>query len=257
MISFSTAQWFAWIATLIYPLVRVLAFFASAPIFNNLAIPLRIRLVMGVAIAVGVMPLVPPLPPVDPSSGIGLWMLGREIVIGAGIGFAMRVVFSAINMAGEQIGFQMGIGFAVFYDPQSTAQTPVIAQFLSLLQILVFLAINGHLMMVATLAQSFQALPISPTPLPAGAWLNLAEWGSKVFSAGLLMAMPVTVALIVTNLALGVLTRAAPQLNLFAIGFPITIIGGVAMLLASLSYLAVPLQKLFEEGLQMMLGFAG
>lgn len=257
MIAFSTAQWYAWIATLLYPLVRILAFVASAPFFGNTGIPMRIRLIVGVAITVGILPLVPPLPPVEPASGIGLLMIAREIAIGVGMGFAMRVIFSAINMTGEQLGFQMGIGFAVFYDPQNSAQVPVIAQLLSLLQLLVFLSINGHLMMVATLAQSFQALPISTTPVAAGAWLNLAEWGSKIFSAGLLMALPVTVALLVTNLSLGVLTRAAPQLNLFAIGFPITIIGGFTMLLASLGYLAAPLQKLFEEGLQMMLGFAG
>lgn len=256
MITFSTAQWYAWIAALIYPLVRVLSFTASAPFFSNLGIPMRIRLLLGLAITFGIMPLVPPLPPVDPSSGIGLLMLGREIMIGAGMGFALRVIFSAINLTGEQIGFQMGIGFAVFYDPQNSTQVPVVAQLLALLQILVFLSINGHLMMVATLAQSFQAIPISTTPLAAGSWLNLAEWGGRIFSAGLLMAMPVTVALIVTNLSLGVLTRAAPQLNLFAIGFPITIIGGFTMLLFSLGYLAVPLQRLFEEGLQMMLGFA-
>jgi len=255
MISFTTAQWDAWMAAVAYPLARVLAFVSTAPFFGNFAIPQRIRLLLGLAIGFGILPLVTTVPAVEPASGVGLWLLAREISVGVAMGMVMRIVFAAINMAGEQIGFQMGLGFAVFYDPQSTAQTPVIAQYLSILTMLVFLAVNGHLMMIATLAQSFQAIPIGPAALPVAAWSNIVNFGSTIFSAGLLLSLPVTIALLITNLALGVLNRVAPQLNLFAIGFPITIVGGFVILLVSLNYMAVPLQRLFEEGLRMMLGF--
>lgn len=257
MITFSGAELNAWIALLFFPLTRVLAFFAVSPLFSNTAAPVRIRLVTGIAVTLGILPLVPALPAVDINSGEGLWMIAREMSVGLAMGFAMRIVFAAFIMAGEQIGFQMGLGFAVFYDPQNTAQTAVIAQYFSLLTILIFLSLNGHLMMLATLAQSFQAIPISTQPLPAEVWSGLVLFGSKIFSAGLLLALPVTVALLITNLALGVLTKAAPQLNLFAIGFPITLVVGFLVLSSSLSYLLPPIQALFEDGIRMMLAPAG
>ncbi len=172
------------------------------------------------------------------------------------MGFAAKIVFTAFDMAGEFIGFQMGLGFATFYDPLSSAQTPVVTEFIGLLALLVFLSMNGHLLYLATLAQSFSAIPVSAIPLGAGSWLNLAELGSKIFSAGLLIALPIIVALTITNIALAVLSRAAPQLNLFALGFPITLIGGFFALAISLNYLASPMQGIFEFALAAMLEFA-
>lgn len=256
MISFSGQQLSEWITLLFFPLARVLAFFATAPIFNNIGLPVRVRLVTGVAVTLGILPLLPAPPLVEINSGAGLWIIAREMSIGIAMGLAMRIVFSALILAGEQIGSQMGLGFAVFYDPQSSSQTAVIAQYLSLLTTLMFLSINGHLMLVSTMAQSFLSIPISEVALPASSWTTLVLFGSKIFSAGLLFALPVTIALLVTNLALGVLTKAAPQLNLFAIGFPITLTAGFMIIAASLNYFAPPMLRLFEEGMQMMLGFA-
>jgi flagellar biosynthetic protein FliR len=257
VITFTTAELYGWIAGLMYPLARVLAFMSIAPFFNNRAAPMRVRLLIGAAIAFGIAPLVPPLPAVEPASAPGLLMLAREMLIGLAMGFAMRIVFAAISMAGEQIGMQMGLGFAVSYDPLNTAQTPVLSEFLALITTLVFLSLNGHLMMVATLAQGFQVLPVSLDALPATAWLNIVLHAKVIFVTGMLLALPVTGAMIVTNLSLGVLNRAAPQLNLFAIGFPVTIAGGFLLLLLTLNHLVPPLQRLFEAGLQMMLAFPG
>lgn len=257
MISFTTAELYGWIAAVLYPLARVLAFMSIAPIFNNTAVPMRIRLLIGIAITVGIAPVVPPIPAIEPASGAGLLMLVREMLIGFAMGFAMRIVFAAISMAGEQIGLQMGLGFAVSYDPLNTAQTPVLSEFLALMTTLIFLALNGHLMAVATLAQGFQVLPVSLDALPPTAWLNIVLHGKVIFATGMLLALPVTGAMIITNLSLGVLNKAAPQLNLFAIGFPITIAGGFLLLLVTLDHLVPPLQRLFEAGLQMMLAFPG
>lgn len=254
MITFTGEQLNAWIALLFFPLSRVLAFFAVAPIFNNIGLPVRIRLLTSIAVTLAILPLLPAVPAVVINTGTGLWIIAREMSIGVAMGFAMRVVFAALIMAGEQIGSQMGLGFAVFYDPGSRAQSPVIAQYFSLLMTLMFLSIDGHLMMISTLAQSFQAIPIGPTALPANAWSNLVLFGSTIFSAGLLFALPVTIALLITNLALGVLAKASPQLNLFAIGFPITLTAGFVIISLSLSYLTPPMLRLFEDGLKMMLG---
>ena len=171
------------------------------------------------------------------------------------MGFAMRLVFSAIDLAGTMISNQMGLGFATAYDPQSAAQTAVISEFLGMLALLVFLAINGHLMVIATLGESFALLPISADIIANASWLNIANAGGVIFSSGVLLSLPVVVALLIANIALGVLGRVAPQLNLMAIGFPITIVLGFSALIVSLSYLASPLQQLFEFGLQSMLGY--
>lgn len=180
----------------------------------------------------------------------------QQMLIGIGMGFAAKIVFTAFDMAGEFIGFQMGLGFATFYDPLSASQTPVISEFIGLLALLLFLSMNGHLLYLATLAQSFSAIPVTSSPLGAGSWLNLVELGGKIFSAGLLLSLPIIVALMITNMALGVLTRAAPQLNLFALGFPLMLIGGFVALAISLNYLSAPLQEAFEFSLSAILGFA-
>jgi flagellar biosynthetic protein FliR len=254
MISLTTAEINTWIVAFFFPLTRILALLAAAPPFNNAALTLRVRLMLGLAIAVAISPALPTVPPVEPASGIGLWILALQLLIGLAMGFSIRLIFSAIDMAGNMIATQMGLGFATLYDPQNTAQTPVVSEFMGLLALLIFMALNGHLMLIATLAHSFTVIPISATAPGIGTWLNLANFGGVVFSSGLLLALPILVALLITNIALGVLSRAAPQLNLFAVGFPLTLALGFAMLIVSLSYLGAPLQQLFEYGLQAMLG---
>lgn len=255
MISISAAELNAWIAAFIFPVSRILALAATAPLWGSATMPRRTRLILGLAITFAIMPTLPPMPATPPGSLAGLWIMAQQILIGVGMGFAMRIVYTALDLAGEYIGLQMGLGFATFYDPQNGGQTPVIAEFLGLLALLVFLSLNGHLIYVATLTQSFNAIPVSATPLGSGSWLNLAELGGKIFSGGLLLALPVLIALTITNVALGILTRAAPQLNLFALGFPLTLAGGFAILGLMLNYLASPLQNLFEAGLSAMLAF--
>lgn len=254
MIEITSAQLDAWIAAFFYPLARILGLLATAPPFSNAAMPMRIRLILGLAITLAVAPALPAMPAIAPASGIGLVLLAQQMFIGLTMGFAMRLAVAAIDLAGETISAQMGLGFATFYDPDNTSQTPVVSEFISLLATLVLLSINGHLMILATLTQSFHALPIGGTSIASGTLSNIAYSGAIVFASGLLLALPVISAMLITNIALGVLQRAAPQLNLFAVGFPVTLIGGFVVLILSLSYLASPITKVFEHGLQAMLG---
>lgn len=256
MLSFTTAQIDAWLAFYAFPLARALGLIATVPLWSTAGIPRRTRLVLGLAITVAIAPVLPAMPDVAPGSLAGLWILAQQMLIGIAMGFAARVVFSAIDMAGTYMGFQMGLGFATFYDPLEGAQTPVLAEFIGLLSLLLFMALDGHLLFVSTLAQSFHAIPVAPEALSPNSWRNLATLGGKIFSAGLLLSMPVLVALMITNVALGVLTKAAPQLNLFALGFPLTLMGGFVVIGLSLHYLAVPLQEIYDFALQSMLGFA-
>lgn len=255
MISLTSAEINAWIVAFFYPLARILAFLSAAPPFNNTALTGRIRLLLGLAIAIAITPALPKMPAVEPASGTGLLILAEQLLIGFGMGFSMRLVFSAVDMAGSIVSMQMGLGFATAYDPQNTSQTPVISEFIGMLALLIFMGINGHLLLIATLTTSFSALPIGPTAPGSGSWLNLANAGGIVFSSGLLLALPIIVALLITNIALGILGRVAPQLNLMAVGFPLTLTLGFIALALSLSYMSAPLQKLFEFGLRSVLGY--
>lgn len=249
MIELSAAQLDLWMAGFLFPLARVLGLVAAAPILNNRAIPARIRLGFGAAMTLA---LVPGLPPSGLVAGSwpGMLALLQQMLIGIALGFSMRIVFVAIDLAGELIGLQMGLGFAMFYDPENAAQSPVIAEFFGLLATLVFLSIDGHLMVLAVLGNSFEWWPVGADLFPASGWVAIARWGSTIFSAGLMLALPVITALLVVNIALAVLTRAAPTLNLFAIGFPVTLIAGFVMLLLSLPFFSPALQQLFEYGLR-------
>ncbi len=255
MISLTTAQINAWIIAFFFPLARILALLAAAPPFNNAALSARVRLILGIAITMAVAPALPPMPKIDPASGLGLLILAQQLLIGFAMGFALRLVFSAIDMAGMLISNQAGLGFATAYDPQNTSQTPVVSELIGVIALLLFLGINGHLMVISTVVQSFTAIPIGLGAVTTASWKNIASAGGIIFSSGVFLALPILVTLMITNIALGVLGRVAPQLNLMAIGFPITIIIGFSALMVSLSYLSAPFQQLFEYGLQSMLGF--
>lgn len=256
MITLSSAELNAWLVSFLWPLARILALLAAAPVLGNTAIPKRVKIGLGILITLIVAPALGPLPRVEPVSPEGLLILGQQIIIGLAMGFAMRIVFSAVEMAGEIAGLQMGLGFATFFSPRSEGSTLVVGKFLGLLATLVFLSVNGHLLMVSVLAESFTVFPISAEPFSAGGWRILAEWGGKIFEAGLGLALPVVTALLIVNLALGILTRAAPQLNIFAVGFPITLMVGMVALMLSLPYFVPVVERLVGEGLQIMMDVA-
>lgn len=249
MISFSSTDLYTLVASFLWPLTRVLGLIATAPLFGNLSVPMRLKVALGVMISLVIAPGVPAVPAADPMSLAGLAILAQQLVIGLAMGFAMRIVFSAAEMAGEITGLTMGFGFATFFDPQTRARTSVIAQFLSLLTLMIFLALNVHLMMLSSLAHSFVTLPISAQPMGTAGFLQLANWGGLIFSSGVQLALPMIAALLITNIALGVLTRAAPQLNLFGIGFPVTVGAGFIVVGLVLPFLATPLSRLLEEAL--------
>jgi flagellar biosynthetic protein FliR len=249
MITVTSAQLDTWLAMFLWPLSRILALISTDPIFGNRAVPVRVKMGIALLLTLLVVPTLGPMPAVQPGSAAGLFILMQQVVIGIAMGLAMRVVFIAVEMAGHMIGLQMGLGFATFFDPQNSAQVPVVAQFLGLFAILVFLAIDGHLMVIATLAESFQVLPIAAQPLSPVAWKHLVDWGAEIFSAGLLLSLPVIAALLITNLALGIMTRAAPQLNIFAVGFPITLMVGFLVLYLSMPFFVPLLERLFHQGL--------
>jgi len=248
MISLTDAQINAWLINFIWPLTRILGMIMVAPVFGHRAVPGRVKIGLGIFIALIIAPTLPPMPDVGLGSWHGLFILVQQLLIGVAIGFIMRIVFAAVETAGEIVGLQMGLGFASFFDPQSAGQTLVLARFYNMLALLVFLAVNAHLLMIGVLVDSFQTLPISPQPLSAAGFYNVAAFGSTVFSVGLQLALPLIAILLMTNLSLGILTRSAPQLNIFAIGFPITLGVGLIVLDITLPYFAPLLEQSIQDG---------
>jgi flagellar biosynthetic protein FliR len=252
MISVTSAQLYSWIAAFIWPLSRILGLITVAPPFSNAMVPVKTKLVLGILIGVLITPTVPALPALDPMSMTGLLILAQQMIIGLAMGTVMRMAFAVIEMAGMMVSMTMGLSFAAFFDPTSAGQTAVISQVFSQLATLIFLALNGHLVMIETLAHSFVTLPITADPMSAESLRQVVLWCSTIFSMGLQLAMPMIGVLLLTTLALGVLSRAAPQLNLFGIGFPVTLSVGFIMIAVSLPYMLTPMDRMFNNSIEML-----
>ncbi len=250
MISFTSAQLDALFAAYFWPFVRILALFSSAPLLYHKAIPHRLKI--GLA-AIVTLIVAPALPPVAGEPG---WLLVQQLLVGLAIGLGLQIIFAAFAVAGDLLGLQMGLSFASFIDPQNSTDTPLIGSFLGLVATLVFLAINGHLMMIAGIAESFRAIPVGSAAPAAGNLHTLGLLGGTMFRVGLHLALPVLATMLILNLALGVLARAAPQLNIFAVGFPATILIGLASFAMILPLMAPFLETALQEGMALAFGIA-
>jgi len=250
MLTISSADINIWIASLLWPLARIMALIASSPLFGNSAVPASVKVSLGVGIAVLVAPAVPAWPATDPLSMAGVLIMAQEMLIGLAMGFSIRIIFAAVEMAGEISSLTMGLGFATFFDPSTQGRSSAISQFLSLVATMAFLAVNAHLVLLSALVESFSTLPVSGIPVYGGGFKQLADWGGRIFSTGVQLSLPIVAALLITNVALGILTRAAPQLNLFGIGFPITLGVGLLVIAMTLPYLGTPMQNLFLDGIE-------
>jgi len=244
MIHVTSAQLSAWLALFIFPFTRILALIASSPVLGNKQVPVRVKIGLALMLTFVIAPTIEVQPNIEAASALGLLVLLQQILAGFAIGFSMRLIFTAVEMSGELAGMQMGLGFASFFDPLNASFTPVVAQFVGILAALAFLGMDGHLYMLEALADSFHTFPISTSVPHAAALHTLAAWGGSIFAYSLQLCLPVIGALLITNLALAILTRSAPQLNIFQIGFPITLIVGFAALALTLPYFAPILDQM-------------
>lgn len=251
MIEFTTSQVTGWVMAIFWPFVRILAFVAVAPILGENGLSRVAKVGMAVLIAFVIAPTLPPMPATAPVSYAGVWLVIQQVLIGTGIAMVMRVVFAAVQAAGDYIGLQMGLGFASFYSAAMGANVMVLAQILNVFALLLFVAFNGHLLLIAILAESFFALPIGGAVSTDG-WQLLAQWGGTVFTAGLLLSLPLVTALLMINLALGVLNRASPQLSIFSIGFPLTLTMGLVLLTFMTPQLGGLVERMFADGVNAM-----
>ncbi len=247
MVTFNSNDLLIWVSSFIWPLSRILGIVATAPLLSASGIPARIKILVGVCVALVLAPMVPEELAVDPLSYTGFLILVQQFLIGSAMGLVMRFTFSAMELAGAAVGMTMGLGFANFYDPQTRGQSSAISQYFALLILTIYIAADFHLLMLSIVADSFTALPIAGTPMGKDGFFLIAQWGAIIFSYGVQLALPILAALLITNVSLGILTRAAPQLNLFGIGFPVTIAVGFVMIALMLTYMQPSLESLFVE----------
>lgn len=251
MISFTSEQLAAWYGALFWPLVRVLALISVAPLLSHRAVPLRIKLALAVGVTAVLVPTVPSPPITDALSGAGIGLLVQNILVGVMLGFMVRLIFAALELTGELIGLQMGLSFAGFFNPASGMAQNAVGSFMSLLALLMFIAIDGHLLLLHALAESFRLFPLvgdGAGTLPLS-FDQVVRAGGTMFAIALSLALPFLAVMMLTNVVLGVLARVAPQLNVFAVGFPLTILVGLSTLMLLLPYIEAPLRAALERAL--------
>ncbi|TDF77492.1 flagellar biosynthetic protein FliR [Pseudomonas sp. H9] len=249
MLALTDAQISTWVASFILPLFRVAAVLMTMPVIGTTLVSTRIRLYMAVAITVVIVPGLPPIPEVNALDLRALLLIAEQIIIGALFGMALQLFFQIFVIAGQIVAIQMGMAFASMVDPANGVNVAVISQFLTMLVTLMFLAINGHLVVFEVLTESFTTLPVGGGLLVNHFW-DLAGRLSWVLGAALLLVLPAITALLVVNIAFGVMTRAAPQLNIFSIGFPLTLVLGLGIFWVTLADLVPHYQELASEALQ-------
>ena len=214
-------------ARLLFASLRTASALAILPGIGAMLVPLRVRIGVGGAIGVFVLATVPIAVPLDLFSIPGLCAVAGEIVIGTIAGVMLQVAFAGAAIAGEVVAQSMGLGFATILDPGGTT-SPVIATFLGLVTWAVFFAVDGHLRLFEILEESYRTLPPGSDPLALAA--RIAGFGTLAFASGVMLALPVAAVLLLVNLLLAVAARSAPQLNLFAIGFPVLMTAGIVAL---------------------------
>lgn len=242
------AQMLEWLGLYFWPFIRIAATLMAAPLFGTRILPMRVRLVFALALTLVLAPLLPatPLPATPPLAFFtdeSLVMLLRELLLGLILGFALQLVFEVVALGGEILSFSMGLSFARMNDPLRGTQSAVLGNFLQVLAVLSFLALGGHLALVEWLRGSFILQPIGNTPLNAAMLWPIIQEGSQMFAGALRVALPGVCALLLVNLAFGVMNRAAPSLNMMSVGFPISLTAGLFILGLSLG----SIQSVFAE----------
>jgi flagellar biosynthetic protein FliR len=229
------------LALSVWPFFRIAGVVMVAPVFGARLVPPRVRLAMSVAATYALAPLVPAVPPFSLSLASG-FTVAQELLIGIAMGFCLQMIFDALIIAGQTIAMSMGLGMATMVDPQRGISVPVVSQFFVIMGTLIFLALGGHLATVRLIADSFEILPIGRPLGDDGLWA-VATYGTEMFAGALRIALPAATALLVANIAFGVMSRAAPSLNLFAVGLPAGLLVGFLLLLLNIGHLSALLDE--------------
>jgi flagellar biosynthetic protein FliR len=247
VIGFNEAQLLEWLTPLLWPFLRTLALLSGAPVLSLRIIPVRVKVGLALLIALAAQASLPPMPVLPLDSPGALMMVAQQVVIGLTLGFSARVVFAAVEFAGELIGLQMGLNFAGFFNPATGSQGTATARFFGTIGSLLFVVLNGHLLLMLAVVRSFEAFPVSDHPLSVITTLQPQVWGGEIFKLGLWIALPIIAMLLFVNLVLGVISRVAQQIQIFSVGFAITVSMGLFGMMLTLPMLQGPLMAALER----------
>ncbi len=247
MLTFTDTQVLAWITPILWPFLRVLALFGALPVFAQRGVPARVRVALAFLIAFCAQATLPPMPVIALDSAVALLAVIQQMLIGLSLGFAVRIVFSAVEFGGELIGLQMGLNFAGFFNPMTGGDATATSRFFGVSVAWLFIVTGGHLMLIAAVIQSFQVFPVGPEPFAFLRALQPQVWGAEIFRLGLWIALPLIAMLLFVNLVLGIISRVAQQVNIFAIGFPVTVGVGLIGMLLTLPMLQAPFTMALER----------
>jgi flagellar biosynthetic protein FliR len=246
-----------WLAEFLWPLTRIGAMFLVAPIFSVQQVPVRFRLALAVLITLLILPVLPEFPVVSVFTVDGVLIAVHQVLIGLALGFLLQMAFQALVFGGQVMAYSMGLGFAHMMDPTNGVQVPVVAQFWLILAILAFLTMNGHLVLISALVDTFTVLPIAAEGLSrAGIW-DILSWASRMFAAGLLMTMPIVASLLLVNIGMGMVSRASPQLNIFAVGFPVAMMAGFFLIWVTIPQVMHTFGNLITEAFEVAVQVLG
>ena len=246
--NFREDELIAYLASFVWPFMRVSSMFISIPVFSVNSVPARLRVMLSLLITFVILPVLPQMPAIDLFSADGLMVTVQQLVLGVSTGFILQMVFSIMLFAGQSIAYSMGLGFASLVDPATGVQTPVIAQLFVIASSLLFLAVDGHLLLIEMLAQSFTTLPVAPVGLDKAQLWQIISWSSQIFAGGVLLALPIMATLLFVNISFGIASKAAPQLQLFGVGFPITILLGMVFIWIGLTGIVEGFTEMLHEG---------
>jgi flagellar biosynthetic protein FliR len=208
---------------------RIGGLLAALPVLSGRTVPLKVKLALVLVLGAALAPAIH-LPSLSYDPIVLAVGLASEMAIGLTIGLAVRLFFGALELAGEMIGIQMGFGIVHLFDPTTSHQTPMMAQYFTLLASLAFLSLNAHMLVVATIVSSYEAIPVFGASLPSGLGEEVLRLSQHMFTIGLKLAAPVLITILLINILLAILGRAVSQINVFVLSFPITIAGGIAVL---------------------------
>jgi len=239
--------------TALWPFLRIGAMLLAVPILSIDAVTVRIRVLLTLMLTLMIYPLVE-WPVIDPVSAAGLSEIVNQILIGALMGVFLQIVTAAVVLGGQAIANAMGLSMATMVDP-GLGNVPLVSQFLLILATLIFLSIGGHMLVIGILLRSFETFPVGVAFVQTANFANLVEWSSMIFLGGVLLALPIMVALLLVNSGVGIITRAAPSLNIFAVGFPVFFLTGYAVLILALPTMGARMQWLWLEGIERVKDF--
>ena len=232
-----------------WPLLRIAGLLMIMPAIGVSFVPPSARILLALTLTLVIAPITPVPALTNLFSIEAAFMLAQELLLGMGMGFIMQLVFDAVTLGGQTIAMSMGLGFAVFLDRARGVNVPVLGQFFLILATLIFLALNGHLRLLETIALSFQSVPIGSDGMVMLTVRELISFSAIVFAGAVQIALPAVTALLIANLAFGVMSRAAPTLNLFAVGFPVSLLFGIVVIYLSMDGFTEVFSSLIGAGL--------